>query len=162
MTHPTWQDYSTWCLSNDRDPQNNNPADPRCGGGFILNAPDNDSTIQTLYKAYKNGGSLSESVMLFFQEWDLVEEYLREDTAFVNAISKWNRHFNQQYFTHQANRESLTADYLNSIPNFFETIIELLVDNKKINAIKFVREHTNLGLHDAKDFIDEFQEKNGI
>jgi len=37
-----------------------------------------------------------------------------------------------------------------------DEIIQYLRENKKINAIKSVRDATNLGLKDAKDFIDSF------
>jgi len=37
-----------------------------------------------------------------------------------------------------------------------DEIIQYLREDKKINAIKSVRDATNLGLKDAKDFIDSF------
>jgi hypothetical protein len=92
-----------------------------------------------------------------------------EDQEIYEATIKWDKFFGKPHddvLRLPTRREQLTAETLNSIPDFFETIIDLLDVNRggggKIEAIKYVRLSTNLGLKEAKDFVDEFQEKNGL
>ncbi len=70
-----------------------------------------------------------------------------------------------EYHTRLARLEAqmnLVLQHLGIDPNAVSTIPpgyleQLLMQNKKIEAIKVYREHTGLGLKEAKDYIDALE-----
>jgi hypothetical protein len=82
-----------------------------------------------------------------------------ENQEVYQETIKWDRFFSEDILKLPTFRNHLTVETLNSIPDFLSTLTNMLLEGpgRKIDAIKYVRQATNLGLKEAKDFVDEFQ-----
>lgn len=84
-----------------------------------------------------------------------------EDQEIYEETLKWDKFFAEKgdVLRLPTRRDQVTGESLSLVPDFLETLTDMLLEGpgRKIDAIKYVRLSTNMGLKESKDFVDEFQ-----
>ncbi len=121
---------------------------------------------RTIYNAGKFSGNIAgdfdERLKSLIDQWKIMEAVklvretkglgLKESKDYINKFMR-GEEFEGIAFESAENEEVIEPEELDG------KVFELLLKKRKIEAIKLVKENLNLGLKEAKDYVEEIEEK---